>query len=61
MTMRPYLAGLTSKEVTFGHTQIFKITASVQSHLDFFFFSSVEHIVSYSCGLNDILSPMMYA
>lgn len=38
MTMRPYLAGLTSKEVTFGHTQIFKITASVQSHLDFYFF-----------------------
>lgn len=59
MTMRLYLAGLTSKEVNFEHTKIFKITASVQSHLDFFF--SVAHIVSYSCGVNDTQSPMMYA
>lgn len=61
MTMRLYLAGLTSKGVNFGHAKIFKITASVQSHLDFIFFFSVGHIVSYSCGLNNTLSPMMYA
>lgn len=39
MTMRLYLAGLTSKELNFGHTNIFKITALVQSHLDFIFSS----------------------
>ena len=39
MTMRLYLAGLTSKEMNYGHTEIFKIIASVQSHLDFNFFS----------------------
>lgn len=38
MTMRLYLAGLTSKEVNFWHTKIFKSTDSVQSHLDLFFF-----------------------
>lgn len=61
MTMRLYLAGLTSKEVNFGHKKICKITISAQSHLDFIFFFCVELIVSYSCCLNSTQSPMMHA